>query len=111
MLLDRVLVGGEEYCGIDESARVFHILVTTFSLVVQISESPFGKDLRMARRTKPILVATRVTEEERALIDMAARIAGLTITELLRRIILPEIRAQLLGILDRPQDQLDAPTR
>ncbi len=43
----------------------------------------------MAKRKHPILIATRVTPRERALIDAAAGLDGVTVKDLLRRIVLP----------------------
>lgn len=45
----------------------------------------------MANRRLPLLVATRVDARERALIDAAAELEGLTTTQLVRRILLPAV--------------------
>jgi hypothetical protein len=49
----------------------------------------------MAARTRPYLVATRVTGKERGWIDAQARAEGVTVSELLHRIIVPEIQRRL----------------
>ncbi len=45
----------------------------------------------MANRRHPLMVATRVTRTERALIDAAAEAKGVTVTEFLRDIVLPAV--------------------
>ncbi|MFC1791914.1 hypothetical protein ACFL0I_05595 [Gemmatimonadota bacterium] len=57
----------------------------------------------MAERRFPVLTATRFTEAERALIDAVARVEGVTVTTLLRRMVLPQVRDRLLLTLDQPQ--------
>jgi hypothetical protein len=37
------------------------------------------------------MVATRVSEKERAVVDAAARIEGITVHELLRQIVIPAV--------------------
>lgn len=49
----------------------------------------------MATRRYPILTATRFDRRERALIDAVAASEGVTVTELLRRLILPQVGAML----------------
>lgn len=63
----------------------------------------------MANRTHPVLVATRVTAPQRALIEAAAKAKGMTITELVREALLPVARQAIedsLGVLG-----CDAPTQ
>lgn len=43
----------------------------------------------MPNRRHPVVVAARLTERERALIGAAAELEGVTIHDLLRRIVLP----------------------
>ena len=45
------------------------------------------------KRRNPILVATRVTRRDRAKINAAARAEGLTVTGLLRRIVLTAVNS------------------
>lgn len=49
----------------------------------------------MATRRHPALVATRVTTQERVAIDAAAELAGVSVTRLLRTIILPAVAQRL----------------
>jgi uncharacterized protein (DUF1778 family) len=49
----------------------------------------------MANRRHPILVATRVTARERALIDAAAKVECVSVNDLLRAIVLPEVGRRL----------------
>ena len=49
----------------------------------------------MANRRYPVVVATRVTTSERALIDAAAAMDGLPISELVRNAVLPAVRERL----------------
>lgn len=45
----------------------------------------------MAKRRHPVLVATRVTKGERAIIDAAASICGMPVSQMVREIVLPEV--------------------
>jgi len=45
----------------------------------------------MANRKHPVLVATRVTVGERAIIEAAAEMEGQSVSTLLRRIVLPAV--------------------
>ena len=45
----------------------------------------------MANRQHPLMVATRVTPIERAMIDAAAEARGVSVTALLRGIVLPAV--------------------
>lgn len=67
----------------------------------------------MAAKTFPVLVATRVTRAQRDAINSVARAEGLTVSELLRRIVMSGIRARLLRLMDGPgvmlgQKRIDA---
>lgn len=46
-------------------------------------------------RTFPVFTATRLTEEQRATVDFAARLEGTTITDFLRRAALREARERV----------------
>jgi hypothetical protein len=54
----------------------------------------------MENRRYPRLTATRFTVEERAWIDALAGAEGVTVTTLLRQIVLPEVRERILLALD-----------
>ena len=45
----------------------------------------------MAKRIHPVVVATRVTQGERVLIDTAAAAEGVAVATLIRRIVVPEV--------------------
>ena len=45
----------------------------------------------MPKRRYPVMVATRVTQKERAVLDAAARIEGVSVNDLLRRIVIPAV--------------------
>jgi uncharacterized protein (DUF1778 family) len=49
----------------------------------------------MENRVRPHLVATRVTRPERALIEAAAALEGMTVTDLLRGIVLPAVASRV----------------
>lgn len=53
-------------------------------------------------RTHPVLVATRVTRSERAIIDAAAAAADISVSELLRTIIVPAATARLTASVGLP---------
>ena len=62
----------------------------------------------MAKRKRPIVVSTRVTEAERALIQLAAEAEGLTISEFLWALIVPRVRAMVIraAAVDSPDRPL-----
>ena len=49
----------------------------------------------MAARRHPVVVATRVTRTERALIDACAEMEGVNVTLLIRNILMPAIGRRL----------------
>lgn len=55
------------------------------------------------KRNNPILVATRVTLRQRAVIDAAAAAEGVSISELLREIIVPAAAARLTASVAGPE--------
>jgi NifB/MoaA-like Fe-S oxidoreductase len=64
----------------------------------------------MARRRFPVLVATRVTEKERAMIGAAAEAEGLTIGGLVRKLLLPGV-ARLVAQAASELQSADGPER
>jgi len=46
----------------------------------------------MATRKRPYVVSTRVTHAERALIEAAAEASGVTVCELVWRLVVPRVR-------------------
>ena len=54
----------------------------------------------LANRRLPISVAARVTEYERTLIDAAARLRGVTVTQLIRDTLLPEVRNSVRSAIE-----------
>lgn len=49
----------------------------------------------MANRRRPELVATRVTEDEKVMVETEARFEGVTISDLVHGIVMPEVRQRL----------------
>jgi uncharacterized protein (DUF1778 family) len=50
----------------------------------------------MAKRTHEVLTATRLSPAERRTLEAAAALEGVTITELMRRIVLPAVGRRLV---------------
>lgn len=48
-----------------------------------------------ANRRFPVLLATRVTKRERALVDACAEMTGMNVTRLIRSILMPEVARRL----------------
>ena len=70
----------------------------------------------MARRKHPHLVATRLTTEQRDTTVFAASLDGITVTEFIRRALLPVVRARIsqatsLRTASVARDETDLPPR
>jgi len=52
---------------------------------------PEGFMKAVENRKHAVLTATRLTERERALVDMAAKMEGVTVKDLIRGIVLPAV--------------------
>lgn len=59
----------------------------------------------MANRKHPVLVATRTTKRERALIGAAAELEGISVKDLLRRIVLPVVAERVASCAAEFQGQ------
>jgi hypothetical protein len=53
----------------------------------------------MAKRERPVVVSTRVTPRERSLIAAIAQAEGISICEVLHRMVMPAVRERITELL------------
>lgn len=58
----------------------------------------------MTVRTRPEMVATRVTKREKQLVKMAAGREGVTVSDFLHSLIIPEVRKRLVEELEEGEN-------
>ncbi len=63
----------------------------------------------MENRRLPHLVATQMTREEKAATEYVARASGVTVTELLREIVIPEVTIRSAQLAERMSSPQGAP--